>query len=184
MNDGLITDLLLIKDKMGRRLYANETELAQALRVSEIISVEVMENYNVDRMYLLGIMVNMRDYTFGADKGGQVSMFDDFDIDYNQYKYLIEGRCCGCLTKPKSAVVFWRGVGTSVTPTVPTFVQGTNTITIPSKTGVVYSLDGVVKSAAAYVIVEDAVVNADPDTGYFFPSNIAIEWDFPYVDAG
>lgn len=187
MNDGLITDLLLIKDKMGRRLYANEQELAQALRVAEIVSVEVMENYNVDRMYLLGIMVNMRDYTFGADKGGQVSMFDDFDIDYNQFKYLIEGRCCGCLTKPKSALVFWRGTGTEVTPTAPTFVAGTDTITIPSKAGVVYYLSEgsntpAIHTAGTHVIAEDAVVTAEPDTGYFFPSNITVEWEFLYQD--
>ena len=179
-NDSLITDLLLIKDKMGRRLYATEQELAQALRVSSIVPVEVMEGYNVDGLGLLGIMVNMKDYTFGADKGGQVSMFDDFDIDYNQYKYLIESRCSGALTKPKSALVFWRGVGISVTPVAPTFVQSTNTITIPVIVGVVYSINGVTV-AGDVVITEDTTVDANPDTGYYFPSNVTVAWTFTYV---
>jgi len=179
-NDSLITDLLLIKDKMGRRLYATEQELAQALRVSSIVPVEVMEGYNVDGLGLLGIMVTMKDYTFGADKGGQVSMFDDFDIDYNQYKYLIESRCSGALTKPKSALVFWRGVGISVTPVAPTFVQSTNTITIPVIVGVVYSINGVTV-AGDVVITEDTTVDANPDTGYYFPSNVTVAWTFTYV---
>jgi hypothetical protein len=106
----VLTDMLLVKDKMGRRLYNTEAELASALRVKEIVEVEVMENLSrtddEDRtLELLGIIVNLRDYTCGADKGGKVSMFDDFDIDYNQHKYLIETRMSGALTKPKSALV-------------------------------------------------------------------------------
>ena len=107
----LLTDMLLSKDQMGRRLYSTEAELASALRVSSIVEVEVMDGVSradddesVD-LDLLGIIVNLKDYNMGADKGGQVSMFDDFDIDYNQYKYLIETRCSGALTKPKSAIV-------------------------------------------------------------------------------
>lgn len=100
--EAILTEMLLLKDKMGRRLYNTEKELATALRVRDIVPVEPMEEYDG----LIAIMVNMRDYTMGADKGGKVSMFDDFDIDYNQYKYLIETRMSGCLTKPKSAVVF------------------------------------------------------------------------------
>lgn len=109
----LLTEMLLLKDKMGRRLYANVQELASALRVSKIVEVEVMneakrkvsDGVNND---ILGIVVNIRDYTIGADKGGQVAMFDDFDIDYNQYKYLIETRVSGALTKPKSALIIER----------------------------------------------------------------------------
>lgn len=105
-----VTDMLLLKDKLGRRLFASRTELAATLGVSEIIEVPVMEGVvrtdsSENKFDLLGIMVNLKDYTVGADKGGQVSMFDDFDIDYNQYKYLMETRCSACLTKPKSAVV-------------------------------------------------------------------------------
>lgn len=109
----LLTDMLLIKDKQGRRIYNNVQELASVLRVSKIVEVEVMndakrevgeDEYND----ILGIIVNMKDYTIGADKGGQVALFDDFDIDYNQYKYLIETRCSGALTKPKSALILER----------------------------------------------------------------------------
>lgn len=186
-SDSVLVDLLLIKDRMGRRLYATEQELAAALRVSSIVAVEVMENYEIDGLGLLGIMVNMKDYTFGADKGGQVSMFDDFDIDYNQQKYLIETRCCGCLTRPKSALVFWRGTGTQATVTAPTFVAGTNTVTIPSATGVVYYLaEGddtpAIHAAGTHVISEDTVVTAEPDTGYFFGANTTVEWEFLYTE--
>ena len=107
-----LTDMLLLEDNIGRRLYDNVNTLATAMRVSNIITVPVMEgltrqvasgakNYNHE---LLGIIVNMKDYKVGADKGGAVSMFEDFDIDYNAQKYLIETRCSGALTKPYSAI--------------------------------------------------------------------------------
>jgi len=107
----VLTDMLLLKDTTGRKLYSNKTELANELMVSNIVPVAVMTGVSREgagnAVYnLKAIMVNMKDYTMGADKGGEVSMFDDFDIDYNQYKYLIEGRMSGCLTKPKSAIVF------------------------------------------------------------------------------
>lgn len=104
-----LVDMLLLTDKIGRRLYNNESELAAALRVKKIVEVPVMENQSrtVDKttVDLVGIIVNLRDYTVGADKGGEVSMFDDFDIDYNQYKYLMETRCSATLVQPKSALV-------------------------------------------------------------------------------
>lgn len=103
-----VTDMLLTKDDTGRRLYKSVAEVAEDLRVSKIVEVEVMEGVSrtvVATEYdLLGIIVNLRDYTVGADKGGAIGMFDDFDIDYNQYKYLIETRMCGALNKPKSAI--------------------------------------------------------------------------------
>ena len=98
----VVADLLTAKDSLGRRLYATESELAGAMRVSRIVEVEVMEEHED----LIGILVNLADYTLGANKGGEVSFFDDFDIDYNQYKYLYETRLSGALTKPKSAVIF------------------------------------------------------------------------------
>lgn len=109
----LLTEMLLLKDTLGRRLYNNTQELASVLRVAKIVEVEPMndakrvvgEGVEND---VLAIIVNMKDYTIGADKGGQVAMFDDFDIDYNQYKYLIETRCSGALTKPKSALILER----------------------------------------------------------------------------
>ncbi len=100
-----LTDLLLLKDKIGHRLYKNEAEVAQALRVKEIVTVPQMEDMKgVNGGEFIGIIVNLADYTVGADKGGAVNMFDDFDIDYNQQKYLIETRCSGALTVPFSAM--------------------------------------------------------------------------------
>ena len=112
-------DMLLLKDTTGRRLYNTETDLAAGIRAKEIVEVPVMENKvivieeatNVKeglQKRLLGISVNMADYSLGADKGGSIAMFDDFDIDYNQYKYLIETRCSGALTMPHSAIAYWR----------------------------------------------------------------------------
>lgn len=115
-----LTNMLLLKDTLGHRIYRTKEELASALLVSKIIEVPVMdgltrevENEDEETVTakLLGIIVNLKDYTLGADKGGQVSMFDDFDIDYNQYKYLIEGRCSGALVHPKSALVIEQVVG-------------------------------------------------------------------------
>ena len=103
-----ITDMLLAKDTIGRRLYKDENELKAALRVQDIIEVPIMEGItrtkNNKTYNLLALIVNPKDYNVGADKGGAVSLFDDFDIDYNQMKYLIETRCSGALTLPYSAI--------------------------------------------------------------------------------
>lgn len=108
MPEDLLTDCLLIEDTNGRVIYDTVEKLAARLRVKEIVSVPVMENQTRtadDKTYLLGgIYVNLKDYNVGTDKGGAVTMFDDFDIDYNQYKYLMETRCSGSLVKPHSAV--------------------------------------------------------------------------------
>lgn len=180
--DDILTDLILIKDKLGRRLYPTETELAAALRVSKIVVVEVME----DTPDILGIIVNMADYTIGADKGGQMNMFDDFDIDYNQEKYLLETRASGSLTKAKSAVVIKRTSGTTVTPLAPTFDQATNTITIPAVTGVSYfdvtnPLEDVAMNAGNVVITKTTDVEARPNAGYNFPHNTDADWTFAYT---
>ena len=100
-----LTDMLLKKDNMGHRLYKSESELATAMRVSKIVTVPVMEGQSKNGKELVGIIVNLNDYNVGADKGGAISLFDDFDIDFNQYKYLIETRCSGALIKPYSAIV-------------------------------------------------------------------------------
>lgn len=100
-----LTDMLLLEDKIGHRLYKNEAEVAQAMRVKEIVTVPQMAGMKGKLGgELFGIVVNLADYTVGADKGGAVNMFDDFDIDYNQQKYLIETRCSGALTVPFSAM--------------------------------------------------------------------------------
>ena len=108
-SEDLLTDMLLLEDNNGRVIYESEAKLATALRVKNIITVPVMEGLNREvsgnRRDLLGIIVNLRDYNVGADKGGAVSMFEDFDIDYNAQKYLIETRCSGALIKPYSAIV-------------------------------------------------------------------------------
>ena len=108
--EDLLTEMLLIEDKIGHRIYKTEAELATALRVSKIVTVPVFEGHKREvsgnNYALMGILVNLADYNVGADKGGAVTMFDDFDIDYNKYEYLIETRCSGALVKPYSAITF------------------------------------------------------------------------------
>ena len=100
-----LTDMLLMEDKMGRVVYDSVTKLATALRVSEIVTVPVMEGLKDSQgNAVIAVIVNLADYNVGADRGGEVNMFDDFDIDYNAMKYLIETRCSGALTKPYSAL--------------------------------------------------------------------------------
>jgi len=111
--EDILTDCLLLEDGNGRVIYETVEKLKTALRVKEIVTVPVMENLTRtgsgseagNDFALMGIIVNMVDYGFGADKGGAVNMFDDFDIDFNQQKYLIETRCSGALMKPYSAIV-------------------------------------------------------------------------------
>ena len=103
--EDFLTDALLLEDTMGHRLYKTVDEVASAMRVSNIVTVPVMAGIKTtDNADLIGVIVNLSDYNVGADKGGAVNMFDDFDIDYNQQKYLIETRCSGALVKPKSAI--------------------------------------------------------------------------------
>lgn len=100
-----LTEMLLLEDGIGHTLYADEAALARKLRVSNIVTVPQMEGMKGAKGGdLFGIIVNLSDYTVGADKGGAVSMFDDFDIDFNAMKYLIETRCSGALTTPYSAI--------------------------------------------------------------------------------
>lgn len=108
MSEDMLTDCLLLEDTQGRVIYDTVEKLATALRVSKIITVPVMDGLSrvkgANTHYLAGLYVNLADYNVGADKGGAVSMFDDFDIDYNAQKYLIETRCSGAMIKPYSAV--------------------------------------------------------------------------------
>lgn len=175
-----IAQFLLLKDTLGRRLYKSLDELASELRVSEIVPVEVLEEEDD----LVGILVNMADYVVGADKGGQLAMFDDFDIDYNQYKYLIETRISGALTRLKSAMVV-KSVNSGdqlVTPAEPAF-DGNN-ITITDQTGVVYtdaSDDSVMTAAGSpYAVAtgESFTVNAAPAPGYYFATSEDDTWTF------
>ena len=103
--EDFLNNMLLLTDEMGRDLYDSVEKLAKKLRVSRIVTVEVMEGLqNSSGKDVVGIIVNPMDYRIGADKGGAINMFDDFDIDYNQQKYLIETRCSGALVKPYSAI--------------------------------------------------------------------------------
>ncbi len=103
--EDILTEALLLEDNMGRTLYEDAAQLAKKLRVKEIVTVPVMENITgKNGGEFIGVIVNLDDYTVGADKGGAVSLFDDFDIDYNAQKYLIETRCSGALTVPYSAI--------------------------------------------------------------------------------
>lgn len=112
-SEDILTNMLLLEDVNGRVIYDSVAKLATALRVKQIVTVPVMEGQarelveseGTGKADLLGIIVNLKDYNVGADKGGAINMFDDFDIDYNQQKYLIETRCSGALIKPFSAVV-------------------------------------------------------------------------------
>lgn len=112
-------DMLLLKDTTGRRLYNTESDLAAGIRAREIVEVPVMENMIKViaaptateaglQKRLIGVSVNMIDYSLGADKGGEINMMDDFDIDFNQFKYLIETRISGALTMPHSAIAYWK----------------------------------------------------------------------------
>ena len=115
--EDVLTECLLLEDGIGHKLYKSKEELATTLRVNSIITVEPMENHTitfetedettVSNKPLLGIIVNLDDYRIGADKGGDVDTFDDFDIDFNQYKYLIETRISGALVKPFSALAIY-----------------------------------------------------------------------------
>ena len=106
LSEDMLVEMLLLEDKNGRVIYESEQALARALRVRNIVTVPVMEGAkNAKGKEILAIVVNLKDYNVGADKGGAVAMFEDFDIDYNAQKYLIETRCSGALVKPFSAIV-------------------------------------------------------------------------------
>lgn len=117
--EDLLTDMLLLEDEVGHKLYKTEQELATTLRVRKIVPVSVMENQKINysnKDYMLGgIIVNLADYNVGTDRGGEQNMFEGFDIDYNQLKYLMETRASGALIKPFSAITILMN---STTPTV------------------------------------------------------------------
>lgn len=190
-NDDLVIDMLLMEDKLGRRYYDTETSLAAALGVKNIVVVEILDDgayTNEDGDILVGVLVNINDYTVGADKGGQVALFDDFDIDYNQYKYLIETRRSGALTKHRSAISIWESAGIEAMPLEP--VRDDNAIDIPNITGVEYwyytGTDEPVKATnGATLTIEEGetlYVEARPAAGYRFPFNVDSDWSFTFQD--
>lgn len=168
-----ITDLLLIEDRNQRRVYETVDSLKSALRVSDVVEVEY---FNQDPT-VVGILVNLSDYTVGTNKGGEITRFDDFDIDFNKYKYLIETRISGSLTKPMSAIVIKREEGDVATPQSPSFNSDTNEIQIPTTTGVVYSIKGEVVTGVVE-IDEVTQVDASAASGYYIPANTINSWTF------
>lgn len=183
MTWGVYVDMLLSKDSLKRRYYNTKADLASALGVNDIVLVPVMEGQQRDGGEILMIIANLADYAIGSTRGGEITTFDDFDIDFNQYKYLIEGRMSGALTSHKKAQVIVRGTGTEATPAVPTFVAATGVVTIPTTTGVTYknqSTDATLTAGAQTALApgETLSVVAVPNTGYYFPHNFDADWDF------
>ena len=185
-SETILARMLLIKDSLGRRIYPTVNDLSAALRVSKIVTVEVMDE---DANDIVGIMVNLTDYTVGADKGGDVALFDDFDIDYNQYKYLIETRISGALTKPKSALVV-RKVESSdvlVEPVAPTYDPDAHTVTVATTTGITYKnkLTNTTLTTGAPVTLsegDELIVVAVPNSGYYLQSSAEDEFTVTYDD--
>jgi hypothetical protein len=177
-----MTQMLLARDDMGRRFYRTASELASELGVDKVVAVEPMEE--VDG--LVGIIVNLVDYTVGADRGGEVSMFDDFDIDYNQYKYLLETRSSGALTKIRSAIIVRQAAQgeTLAAPADPTFDPATSEITIHDTAGVTYRRGdtnaAVTNAGSPYAVAEgvDLTIYASPNPGTYFANNVDDEWTF------
>lgn len=191
--NGMVVEMLLLEDTSGRRLYNTITDLAAALMVESIVEVEVMEDSAYER--IIGIFVNMADYSIGTDKGGEVTTFDDFNIDYNKYTYLIETRLSGALVKYKSALVVMKpGADAAtgdddllVTPNAPTFVASTGVLTIVATTGVVYKNDvtGATLSTGAQTAIAAGAsirVRAEAAAGYYLRTN-NIKWTFRRDDA-
>jgi hypothetical protein len=181
--EDVLTKMLLLKDTLGRRLYRSVQELASDLRVDSIVTVEVMESESD----LVGIVVNLQDYVLGADRGGEVNMFDDFDIDYNQYKYLIETRLSGALVKIKSALVVKNRAATDVllaNPTPPSFNSSTNVVTVPTITHVTFKNgEGATLDSGAQDALtagQSLTVTAVADSGYYFAENANKSWTFHY----
>lgn len=178
--------LLLIKDELGRRIYKTQAELETALLVSGISTVEPMDAYPD----IVGVLVNLTDYSVGTDRGGQVTLFDDFDIDFNKYTYLIETRMSGALTKLKSAQVIMKVASGDelVVPNPPTFVASTGVVTVVATTGVSYFNDDtdVELTAGAQAALdpgETLVVRAEPDAGFYFASSEDDTWSFTRPEA-
>lgn len=177
----VVTKMLLTRDEFGRRLWRNRAELAAEMGVAAIVDVEVME----DEEDLLGIIVNLQDYNIGADRGGETTLFDDFDLDYNQYKYLIETRLSGALVKIRSALILKKTAAANVLvePNDPTFVESTGVVTIVATTGVVYKNADTLATLSAgpqTALAPGATLNviATPSAGFYFASNMEDEWSF------
>lgn len=175
-----LNKFLQARDLNGQRLYKNRQEVADALGVDNIVTVEPMKEVTD----LVGIIVNLMDYNVGTDKGGELTMFDDFDIDYNQYKYLMETRASGALIRPKSALVIKKVASADVLvePVQPTFNSTTGVVTIPTVTGVEYQdSEGAVLTPGAQTALAagaSTTVYAVALDGYYFANTAEDSWTF------
>ena len=179
------TKLLTIRDTFGKRVYRNLSEVAADMDVSRIERVP-SELMPAD---VLAVVLDLRDYNFGTDAGGEVTLFDDFDIDFNQYKYLMETYLSGALILPYAAQVFKSvaATDTEVVPTEPAFAA--NVVTIPTSAGVDYyrTDTNALVADGATITLDDTVlpiveIEARPAAGYYFPDNLdsTDTWTFEY----
>lgn len=183
MTTQTMVEMLLTRDGENRRLYRTKAELAAELMVSTIVEVPVMEGVTRDGLELVMIIVNLSDYAIGSTKGGEITTFEDFDIDWNQYKYLIETRLSGALVRHKTAQVILKGSSTLATLTEPTYNSGTRVVTIPTVTGVTYKNDvtGATLSAGPQTAIpagQTLQVAAVPNTGYHFAHDADTDWTY------
>ena len=181
MTNQTMTGMLLTRDTQNRRLFRTKAELAAELMVVDIVEVPVMEGVKRDGLDLVMIIVNLSDYAVGSTKGGEITTFQDFDMDYNQEKLLIETRISGALIRHKTAQVILKGESIEATLTEPTFVSGTGVVTIPTVTGVTYKnkLTGATLSAGAQSALASGAsieVVAVPNTGYHFDHGVDTDW--------
>jgi hypothetical protein len=173
---------LKAKDNNGQRYYKNKSEVAEALGVSAVVTVETMQRVPD----LIGIIVNLDDYAVGTDRGGEINMFDDFDIDYNRQKYLMETRMSGALTKIKSALVLRMKSADDTMladPAKPDYNSTTGVVTIPTVPNVTYknSDSGATLAAGpqpALTPGQTLNVEAEPATGFYFATDEGAFWNF------
>ena len=168
-----LIEIMLEEDKFGRPMYADRGALADAMGVSNIVTVDLFDEYD----NLFAIIVNLSDYTIGTTKGGELSSFEDFDIDFNQNKYLQETRLSGALTKPFSAIVITRAQGELATATQPSFNGATDTITIPDVEGVEYTINDEPVTGDVHITGPTEVV-AHPELGYYLATGSTREWSY------
>lgn len=183
MTTQTMVEMLLTRDNENRRLYRTKAELAAELMLRDIVEVPVMEGATRDGLEIVMIIVNLSDYAIGSTKGGEITTFEDFDIDWNQYKYLIETRLSGALVRHKTAQVILKGTSTLATLTEPTYNSGTRVVTIPTVTGVTYKNDvtGATLTAGAQTAIpanQTLEVAAVPNTGYHFAHDADTDWTY------
>jgi hypothetical protein len=186
MSTQSMVEMLLVRDADNKRMYRTKADLAAELMVQDIVEVPVMEDVQRDGLDLIMIIVNLADYAVGSTKGGEITTFQDFDMDFNQEKLLIETRLSGALVRHKTAQVFLRGTSTLATLTEPSFNTSTGVLTVPTVSGVTYYNVTNPSSPVAYTagpqtaIASGATieVEARPNTGYHFAHGSDNDWSY------